>query len=382
VSQQAPIRVAVIGCGQIGTAGHLPAFAAAARDGACVIVGVCDLDAGRAQRAARAFGTTPYTSAEALLATARPEVVSLATLPSSHLALTLQALDAGCHVLCEKPVAMDVAQAAAMVEAAERAGRLLSICFEYRYWDEAAYVRQRIATGELGHVYAVRTWGGEARGLPSDPLRRRRSVSGGGVLTHWTIHNLDLALWLLDEPEPLTASAFCYLRALGAPYATPEHRGAAPEAQETPEALDAVEDFGIGLVRLAGGTVVTVEANWFQPPSSRPEGWEILGEQGAASISPMRLWTDRTGAWRDETPPAGSLAPCDYDMTRLMTGFLQRVRDGGPSPVSGPAIVRIQRLMDALYESAARGTEVTLNPHITGATPATGSSARGHTAAG
>ncbi|HEX2185437.1 MAG TPA: Gfo/Idh/MocA family oxidoreductase, partial [Chloroflexota bacterium] len=166
MSQQAPIRVAVIGCGQIGTAGHLPAFAAAARDGACEIVGVCDLDAGRAQRAARAVGTTPYTSAEALLATARPEVVSLATLPSSHLALTLQALDAGCHVLCEKPVALDAAEAAEMVAGAARAGRLLSICFQYRYWDESVYLRLRLAAGDLGHVHAVRTWGGAVHGFP------------------------------------------------------------------------------------------------------------------------------------------------------------------------------------------------------------------------
>ena len=103
-----------------------------------------------------------------------------------------------------------------------------------------------------------------------------------------------------------------------------------------------------------------MEANWRQPPSPRPEGWELLGERGAASISPLRVWADRGGRWVDETPPPGTLAPCDYDMGRLMAGFLERVRAGGPAPVSGPEIVRIQRLMDALYESARREREVVM----------------------
>ena len=74
---------------------------------------------------------------------------------------------------------------------------------------------------------------------------------------------------------------------------------------------------------------------------------------------PARVWIDR-GEWVDETPPAGALAPCDYDMGPLMAEFLGQVRAGGPSPISGPEIVRIQRLMDALYASATQGREVSL----------------------
>ena len=121
-----------------------------------------------------------------------------------------------------------------------------------------------------------------------------------------------------------------------------------------------MEDFATGFVRLAGGTALTVEADWLQPPSARPEGWEILGDEGALSISPLRVHADGPRGWRDETPPPGRLAPCDYDMSRLMAGFLERVRAGGPAPVSGAAVVRIQRLLDALYRSAATGGEVDL----------------------
>jgi predicted dehydrogenase len=113
-------------------------------------------------------------------------------------------------------------------------------------------------------------------------------------------------------------------------------------------------------VRLADGASLTVEASFVQPPSTRPEGWELLGERGAAWISPLRVWLDEGDAWRDDTPPAGTLAPCDYDMTRLIHDFLRRARDGGPAPVAGREIVRVQRLMDGLYASAREGREVRL----------------------
>ena len=116
----------------------------------------------------------------------------------------------------------------------------------------------------------------------------------------------------------------------------------------------------MALVRLKGDTVITVEADWLQPPSRRHEGWEILGERGAASLSPLRFRIVKDGSWIDDGPPPGALAPSDYGMERLYTAFLEAVRTGGPSPVSGDEIVRIQRLMDALYDSDAREREVRL----------------------
>jgi predicted dehydrogenase len=208
------IRAALVGCGRIGVEEHLPAYVAAGERGLARLVGVCDADRARAERAGAAYGAPAFGSLDELLGSARPEVVTIATHPASHRELVLRALEAGCHVLLEKPIAMELGEARAMVGAAERAGRLLSVCFEYRYWDEARYVRELIARGELGRVHHVRTWGGSARGFPASPNFHRPEIAGGGVLTHWTIHNLDLALWLLAgasadgrPPEPLTASA-------------------------------------------------------------------------------------------------------------------------------------------------------------------------------
>ena len=107
--------------------------------------------------------------------------------------------------------------------------------------------------------------------------------------------------------------------------------------------------------------MATLEANWLQAPSPRPEGWEFLGERGNASLSPIRVVLDRGGEWVDDTPPVGSLEACDYRMDRLMANFLAAVRDGAPAPVAPDEILRIQRAMDALYLSVDRGREVVLD---------------------
>ncbi len=237
-----------------------------------------------------------------------------------------------------------------MVHAAETNNRLLSICFQYRTWDESRFLRDRIADGVLGHVHAVRTWGGSARGLPAMAHRSRGSC-GGGALAHWTIHNLDLVLWLLGNPEPLNASAFCHQRVSSYPMAAGPTRDDIDPASLDPD----FEDYGAGFVRLSGNTILTVEANFLQAPSGRHEGWAFLGDRGAASISPLGIWTDDGRSWREETP---AVKPCDYDMRPLIYEFLRAVRKGEASPVSGREIVRIQRLMDALYASAASGQEV------------------------
>ena len=348
-----PMKVAVIGCGQIATTQHLPVYREAAEAGVCSLVGVCDLEPERVAQAEKQFAVAGFQDAEEMLEKTKPDVVSIATLPSSHRNLAVMCLEAGCHVLCEKPVAMDAGEARDMVHAAETNNRLLSICFEYRTWDESRYLRDRIADGVLGRVHAVRTWGGSAYGLPGR-AHQSRGANGGGVLAHWTIHNLDLVLWLLGNPEPLTASAFCHQRVVAYPAAAGALRDDIDPASLDPD----FEDFGAGFVRLSGNTILTVEADFLQAPSDRREGWALLGDRGAASISPLRIWTDDGRSWREETPAKGTLKPCDYDMRRLINDFLRAVREGEASPVSGPEIIRIQRLMDALYASAASGQEV------------------------
>lgn len=347
-----PPRVAVIGCGRIATNAHLPAWQVAAAAGRCTLVGVTDLDPARAARAAAQIGVSAYPSVELLLADARPDIVDITTLLDQHHDLTLQALAAGCHVLCEKPIARTAAEAAAMVAAAERAGRLLSICFQSRTLPTARYLRELLASGELGAVLAIRTWGSEIHSLP---VNRPWPSGGGGVLNHSAIHNLDLALWLLGYPTVLTASAAGQQRLSRIGVATITMAGG---LQRTDTVPSDIEDLGLALIRLTGGAVLTVEANFLAPPSERLRGFELLAERGAASLLPLRLWRDTGDTWLDITPPATLLPPPPVGMNGLMDDFLTAIQRGGPAPVAGAEIIALQQLIDALYTSLRAGREV------------------------
>lgn len=347
-----PTTVGVIGCGHIARAAHLPALMAAHAAGLGTVVGVCDVVAARAQHLAATFGVPCYEHIDALLDRARPDVVSITTPVANHRDLVLQAFDAGCHVLCEKPIAMNLTEADDMLAAAQRADRTLSICLQYRHWQESVYLRERIARGDFGSIHFVRTWGGG----PYNFAIHRRTLPGGGVLAHWTIHNLDLALWLLGHPEPLTASAFCHQRLAEYPAAL----GPLVDGLDDTRVVPSMEDFAYAMVRLDNNAVISIEANWLQPPGPRNEGWELLAAKGAASINPMRVQLDRAGQWINDSPPSGSLTPCDYTMDQLMIRFLEAVRSGGKPPVTRGEIRRLQKLMDALYASAACGNEVTI----------------------
>ena len=352
-----PLSVAVVGCGNIAATGHLPAYQQAAENDLCRVVGVADADRERAEALAEQYGVPAFATANELLTATRHQVVSIATPPWSHRDLALRAFEAGCHVLCEKPIARSLAEAHEMVAASERTGKLLGICFQTRYSPEVRYVRERLRAGDFGHVHAIRTWGGGERALPFGPQRHRLETNGRGCLQHWTIHNLDIALWLLPDPRPLTASAFTYQRLANLPpgWVT------SADGRTRPERVDPdIEDFGVGMIRLAGGTVVTLEANWMAAPSARPTGWEILADRAAIGIRPLRVLVDDGRDWVDATPR--DVPSAEPSMAPLMADFLERVRDGRPSPISGAEVLLVQALMDALYESDRLGREVTFDP--------------------
>jgi predicted dehydrogenase len=347
-------RVAIVGCGRITREGHLPAWIEAARAGRCELVAVADRDASRAAVAADMAGVAAYGALDELLAATQPDIVHVATLLDSHRDLAVGALRAGCHVLCEKPIARDAAEATAMVAAAEEAGRLLSICFQSRCLPAARYLRDVLASGELGAVLSVRTWGTDVRGLP---VNRTWPPGGGGALSHFTSHNIDLALWLLGFPPVVSVSAMGWQRLPRIGVESVPMSGGLQRADALPAGI---EDAGWAFIRLASGALITVEANFLARPASRQTGYEVLAERGTAALMPLEVWRDEGDAWVDATPNDGLLAPEPDGMAGLIHDFLSAVASGGPSPTRGPEIVAVQRVMDAIYRSVRSGREVLL----------------------
>ena len=168
------------------------------------VVAVADTDPVRLQAAADELQVPQrYTDARRMLRRENLDIVSIATPNKFHLPLALAAFDAGCHVLCEKPMALNAAEGRRMIAAAKKARRRLMINFSYRFTEQAAALKQQVDSGILGDVYFGRTVWHRRRGIPRfGGWFGIKKLSGGGPLIDLGVHRLDLALWLMGYPKP------------------------------------------------------------------------------------------------------------------------------------------------------------------------------------
>lgn len=189
----------MVGCGDISVV-HLAALEEVAD---VELVAVCDTDAQRSAAAGAQHGVPAYAEHRRLLAEVRPDVVHVCTPHDQHLPVLLDCLDAGVHVVVEKPLAHTVAAAEEVVRAAARRPELkVGVCFQNRYNPTSRAMRAALASGELGEVVggsAAVLWRRTPAYYASRPWRGRVGHSGGGVLINQAIHTLDLMAWLVGD---------------------------------------------------------------------------------------------------------------------------------------------------------------------------------------
>jgi predicted dehydrogenase len=191
-----PIGLGIVGCGHVAEVAHLPALA---RVPSVEVVAVADADGARAAAAAGP-GATVHPSVEALVADPRVEAVAVLVPPREHRAVTEAALAAGRHVLVEKPLALDAADADALVRAASDAGVVAMTGFNLRRLDVIRRAKEVVAGGGIGQVEVLRSVVTTNRRFdPSAPPWRRRRELGGGSLVEQGVHHFDLWRHLLGE---------------------------------------------------------------------------------------------------------------------------------------------------------------------------------------
>ncbi|HUT24275.1 MAG TPA: Gfo/Idh/MocA family oxidoreductase, partial [Sumerlaeia bacterium] len=240
------IRIGVIG---LGIGRH---HAASYRQHPCAeIVAVADTDKKRLEEVGESLGVAKrYVSGEEMLKAEDLDVVTVATPNKFHAPLTVAALKAGCHVLCEKPMAMTAAEARRMLQASRKARRRLMINFSYRFTEQSWALKKQVDTGILGDVYFARTVWHRRRGMPGfGGWFGQKALSGGGPLIDLGVHRLDLALWLMGYPKPVWVMGSAY---------DPIASAAAKRARKKFD----VEDLAVGMVKFDNGATLEVEASW------------------------------------------------------------------------------------------------------------------------
>ncbi len=334
-----PLRVGVIGAGWPGER-HAEGYLAS---GEARVVALADLDPARRAAFARQFDVPEtYADYRELLADPAVEAVSVALPNFLHREAAVAALEAGKHVLCEKPPAVTLAEAEAMAAAAERAGRLLVYAVQRRFNPATEALRERLAAGLLGEVYHARavwtrTWGVPrgAGGWFTDPAR-----SGGGALIDIGVHVLDLAWFLLGCPAPRTVSGQVF--------------------NKFPE-LTACDDSAFALVRFADGRGVQVEASWVLAQEADQMGVHFYGTAGGALLGNTSLDLFTVGeAGRTRTSVAlggGYPAPA---FTAQARNFVRAVRGAEPPRTPAAHGVRLMAMLEGIYRSTREGREVAL----------------------
>lgn len=341
------LKVAIIGAGGIARGVHVPSYLKCTER--VEIVAVADVVRETAEKLAVDFGIPHiYSDYEEMLKQIHPDAVSVCTPNKFHAAVVVAALQAGCHVLCEKPPAMTVEETKKMAEAAKRAGKILTYGFHYRHAPEVETLKRFIDAGELGDVYATTVRAVRRRGIPGWGVFTNKELQGGGPLIDIGVHMLDLALYLMDDPEPDTVLGVTYQK-LGT------KQGVGLMGNWDWKHFS-IEDMARGMITFKNGASILLETAFAANVKEHETmNVSLMGDKGGADVFPLNIYQEKHGTLVDITPVyLPKKGYHELEIERFVDACL-----GGTEPIStAKQGIVIQQLIEALYRSAETGEAV------------------------
>lgn len=249
------VRVGIIGCGGIANGKHLPALKKLPD---VDMVAFCDIEVEKAEKAAKEYGVPDakvYTEYKKLLEDKTIDVVHVLTPNRSHSFITVDALEAGKHVMCEKPMAINSVEAKKMLDASKRTGKLLTIGYQNRHSAAALYTKQEADEGTFGDMYYGKAYAIRRRAVPTWGVFLNEEEQGGGPLIDIGTHALDLTLWTMNNYKPKYCVGTTYHK-LNNQTNTANTWGDWDPAKFT------VEDSAFGFVVMENGATIYLQSSW------------------------------------------------------------------------------------------------------------------------
>ena len=360
------MRVAVIGCGFQGRL-HVECLQ---QIPGVEVVAVADTNAARLKEVADRFGVPGrYIDYLQMLAAGPYDLVTVCTMPVHHAAMTIAALDRGAHVLCEKPLALNASEGAAMVATAHRARRILAVGFNMRFTPNARAISSFIGEGRFGRPIYTRAWA-RASQIPWWGEHYRKEISGGGALAATAVHFLDLALSFAGFPEPVAASA-------NAARLFPRKRGATAPSDQAAAQFTA-EDLISAQIRFADGFWMSLDGSWIdnRPSVAGVPSWDYsldaIGEQAEVWFDPLAIRTEDARGEIVDALPRGTTSDVSFppSVAALIRDVVEAVREERQPLVTGEQALVVQRIVDAIYASVEAGREVAVARPVPPASPA------------
>ena len=344
------VRIGIIGAGGIAREAHLPGYIAQKERGV-EVVAVCDVVPGKAAAFATKFDIPrSYESYGEMLDKEDLDAVSVCTPNIAHKKATVAALGAGLHVLCEKPIAMNLDEGREMVEAAHKAGKVLQIGLQKRFEPESQTIKRFVEAGDFGDVYYGEATYLRRRGIPNWGVFTQKKLQGGGALIDIGVHALDLTMWLMGNPKPVAV--------MGATYDMfGKRKGVvSPWGPWDPDKFD-VDDMGVAMVRFENGATLILRASWAMHMDNIAQT-RVLGTKGGASTPPLCIYKDMHGAMVNITP---TTLPKYRAHTKEVEHFIACVKGEAECLVVPEQVLDVQAVLDAVYRSSETGQQVLLD---------------------
>ena len=358
----AKLKAGIIGCGGIANGKHMPNIR---KIDEVEMVAFCDIILERAERAARSFGAKDakvYENYKELIADKSIDVVYVLTPNREHSFMTIEALEAGKHVLCEKPMAKTSKEAKAMVEAAKKAGKLLTIGYQGRYRDNSQMLKKMVERGDLGEVYFAKAHAVRRRGVPTWGVFLDGEAQGGGPLIDIGTHALDLTLWTMNNYKPKSV--------LGSVYHKLNARGDSGNifGPWDPEKFT-VEDSAFAMITMEDGSSIHLESAWALNTVDISEATTTLhGTLAGADMkqgqNSLRINGDEFGRTYEKTADFAQGGVAFYQGNTNSPEFIEQrvfydaILKGTPLTILPEQAYVVTQILEAIYESSKQGKAI------------------------
>ncbi|MPQ31753.1 Gfo/Idh/MocA family oxidoreductase [Clostridium estertheticum] len=356
------LRVGIIGCGGISNGKHMPSLAKIAE---IEMVAFCDIIIEKAEIAAKEYGSmgaNVYTDYKELLKDDTIDVVHVCTPNRSHSSITVDVLEAGKHVMCEKPMAKTSAQAREMLDAAKRTGKKLTIGYQNRFRADSIYLKTTCENGSLGDIYFAKAHAIRRRAVPTWGVFLNEFEQGGGPLIDIGTHALDLTLWMLDNYRPKYVVGNIY-------HKLSKKEDAANAWGPWDPSKFTVEDSAFGFITMENGATIIIESSWALNSLEIGEAQTSLcGTEGGADMKDgLKINGENLGRLYETKVDFGSNGvafnegfsedPADVEARSWIDCILN---DTEPIVKPEQALV-VTEILEAIYESSKTGEPVYFN---------------------
>lgn len=347
------LRVAFIGCGGIAQL-HLTTLADFPE--VEVVAGV-DIDPARlAVMRDKWKVEKTYSDWKKMLREVKPDAVNICTPNGAHSQPAIDAANAGCHVIVEKPMAMTPNQCQRMIDAAKKNGVKLTVGFQYRYHPYTQFLVKQREAGTFGKILFMKCKALRRRGIPNWGVFGRKELQGGGPMIDIGVHCIEMAHYFMGSPRPVAASGNIWT-----------YLGDKPSQVESmwpnwDHKTYTVEDLAIGQIRFENGSLLQIESSFAAHIEKDVWGFTFMGEKGGGQWDPPMVFTDRAGHMVNEAPGwISSKTDFPSMFQAKLRNWVDALLKNQPTAAPGEAGLAVQKMLDGVYRSAASGKEVRID---------------------